>query len=84
MSLRRRSAVLAGGVSCVAALAGLVIANTPIASAHRLSVATTAQAAAQAPAAVAARPPLGRPKPSGLKPDFGPAGTADTASPGRR
>ncbi len=78
MFLRRRSAVLAGGASCLAALAGLVMANTPNAPAHRLSVATSNQAAAQAPAAVAARPPLGRPKPSGLKPDFGPA---DTPSP---
>jgi hypothetical protein len=78
MLLRRRSAVLAGGASCLAALAGVVIASTPNTPAHRLSVATTARAAAQAPAPVAPRPPLGRPKPSGLKPDFGPA---DTASP---
>jgi hypothetical protein len=78
MSLRHRSAVLAGGASCVAALAGLVIASTPFGSAHQLSVATTARAAAQAPAPVAPRPPLGHAKPSGLKPFFGPA---DTASP---
>ena len=81
MFLRRRSAVLAGGASCLAALAGLVMANTPNAPAHRLSVATSNQAAAQAPAAVAARPPLGRPKPSGLKPDFGPAGTPSPWTP---
>jgi hypothetical protein len=78
MSLRRRSAVLAGGASCLAALAGVVMATTPHASTHQLSVATTARAAAQAPAAVAPRPPLGHAKPSGLKPFFGPA---DTASP---
>jgi len=42
MFLGRRSAVLAGGASCLAALVGLVIANTPVASAHRLSAATTA------------------------------------------
>jgi len=81
MFLGRRSAVLAGGASCLAALAGLVIANTPDASAHRLSGATTTRAAAQAPAAVAARPPLGRAKPSGQKPDFGPAGTASPWTP---
>jgi hypothetical protein len=34
MSLRHRSAVLAGGASCLAALAGLVIVTTPAASAH--------------------------------------------------
>jgi hypothetical protein len=81
MFLGRRSAVLAGGASCLAALVGLVIANTPVASAHRLSAATTARAAGQAPAPVAARPPLGRPKPSGLKADFGPAGTASPWTP---
>jgi hypothetical protein len=79
MSLRRRSVVLAGGASCVAALAALVIATTPGVSAQRLTGATPAQA--QAPAAVVARPPLGRAKPSGLKADVRPAGTADTASP---
>src|ERR1035438_10343605 len=77
MTLRRRSAVLAGGGSCVAALAGLVIATTPT-PAHGLSVTVTAQASAQTPVPVGPRPPLGRPKPSGLTPYFGPA---DTASP---
>jgi hypothetical protein len=81
MSLRHRSAVLAGGAAFAAALAGLVIANTPAASGQRLSAGSTAQASAQAPSAVAARPPLGRPKPSGLKADLRPAGTAGTASP---
>jgi hypothetical protein len=79
MSLRRRSVVLAGGASCVAALAALVIATTPGVSAQRLTGATPAQA--QARAAVVGRPPLGRAKPSGLKADVRPAGTADTASP---
>ena len=37
MSLRRRSVVLAGGASCVAALAALVIATTPGVSAQRLT-----------------------------------------------
>jgi hypothetical protein len=72
MTLRRRSAIFAGGGSCVAALAGLVIATTP-ASAHGLGVVTTAQASAQTSVAVGPRPPLGRAKPSGLTPFFGPA-----------
>jgi hypothetical protein len=79
MSLRHRSAIFAGGATCVAALAALVIAMTPGVSAQRYTKATPAQA--QAPAGVVARPPLGRAKPSGLKADVRPAGTADTASP---
>ncbi|MGO9081956.1 MAG: hypothetical protein ACLQDY_23465 [Streptosporangiaceae bacterium] len=61
------------------ALAALVIASTPAASAHQLRVARTAQASAQGP--LAARPPLGRAKSSGLKPYFGPAGTASPWTP---
>jgi hypothetical protein len=80
MSLRRRSAVLAGGASCLAAVAGLVIANTPGAAAPQLSAGMAAQAATQ-PAAVAARPPLLHATGSGAKAEFAPAGTADTASP---
>jgi hypothetical protein len=81
MSLRHRSAVLAGG-SCVAALAGLVIATTPNASPQRADVAAAAPASAQTRTPFGPRPPLGRAKPSGLKPDLRPAGTAaDTASP---
>lgn len=80
MASRHRFAVLAGGVSCVAALAGLVIASTPIASAHPLSAARTAQPAGQAPSGITARPPIGRAKPSGSKLFLGPAGR-DTASP---
>jgi hypothetical protein len=80
MSLRHRSAALAAGASCVAALAALVIVTTPGVSAQKLNGATPAQA--QAPSAVVARPPLGRAKPSGLKADVRPAGAAaDTASP---
>jgi hypothetical protein len=56
----------------VAALAGLVMATTP-ASAHGLSVVTTAQASAQTSVPLGPRPPLGRAKPSGLTPFFGPA-----------
>jgi hypothetical protein len=81
MLLRHRSAVLAGGASCVAALAGLVLASTPIASAQRVSVATTTQAAAQTSAPISPRPPLGRPKPSGLAPEFGAAGTVSPWAP---
>src|ERR1700683_82679 len=81
MSLRHRSAVLAGGVSCLAAVAALVIATTPNGSGQRLSGATTTPEAAQGPAAVGPRPPLGHAKPSGLKPDLRPADTSDTTSP---
>jgi hypothetical protein len=80
MSLRHRSAVLAGGATCVAALA-LMIASTSTASPHRLSAATTTQAAAQGSGRFVARPPLGRPKASGLAPDLHPADTAGTADP---
>jgi hypothetical protein len=80
MSFHHRYAVLIGGVSGVAALA-LAIASTSTASAHRLSGTTTARAAAQAPASIVPRPPLGRPTASGLAPDLRPADTAGTADP---
>jgi hypothetical protein len=80
MSFHHRYAVLIGGVSGVAALA-LAIASTSTASAHRLGGAATTQAAAQGPAAIVPRPPLGRPKPSGVAPDLRPAVTAGTADP---
>jgi len=79
MLVRRRSAALARGGACAAALAALVIASAPVASAHRLSVAPTAQAAARTP--LRPSPPLGRPKPSGLRPYLGPRGTADPWTP---
>ena len=63
----------------MAALAAGLIANTPIASAQSLSVPGTAQASAQA--LVRVGPPLGRPKPSGLKPYLGPAGTSSPWTP---
>ena len=81
MLLRHRSAVLAGVASCVAALAGLVFASTPGASAQRASVATTTRAAAQTQPPIIPRPPLGRPKPSGLTAEFGAAGTASPWTP---
>jgi len=81
MLLRHRSAVLVGGASCVATLAGLLVASTPVASAQRTSVATTAQASAQTSTPIRPRPPLGHPKPSGLAPEFGAAGTASPWTP---
>jgi hypothetical protein len=80
LSLGRRSAAFAGGATCMAALAALVIATTPHSSAQGSSAATT-RAAAQAPAGIAARPPLGRPKPSGQAADFHPADSASSSSP---
>src|SRR5579884_223802 len=77
MSVRRRSAVLAGGPA--AALAVLVLAGTPGAAAHPLSTAPAGQASAQAP--LRASPPLCRPKPSGLKPFHGPPGTVSPWTP---
>jgi hypothetical protein len=77
MSLGHRSAVLADG-SCVAALA-LVIAMTPNGSVQRLGVATTTPAASHGPVTIGPRPPLGRPKPSGLKADLHPAGTTSSS-----
>ena len=79
MSVRRRSAVLAGGAACVPALAGLAIASTPAASAHRLSVALTDQASAQHGAAWLRRWAV--PKPSGSKPFPGAPGTASPWTP---
>ena len=73
MAARYRFAALAGGATSVAAIAGLIIASTPSASAQRPSAAKPAQASAQASAqtrsAIVPRPPIGRPKPSGLKAD---------------
>lgn len=77
MLVRRRSAVLAGGASCLAALA--VLAGSPSASAHRLSATPAARAAART--WLRASPPLGRPKPSGLKPYLGPPGTKSPWTP---
>jgi hypothetical protein len=79
MASRRRISALAAGASCMAALAGLVIASTPDASAHGLSAATAARPAARTPGLISPRPPLGRAKPSGLKPYSGRANT-NTAS----
>ncbi|HUA30059.1 MAG TPA: hypothetical protein VMC03_14340 [Streptosporangiaceae bacterium] len=58
-----------------------MIATTPGASAQHGGAASTSNAAAQAAAPIAARPPIGRAKPSGLKADVRTAGTNDSASP---
>jgi hypothetical protein len=80
MSSRHRFTVLAGGAACAAAVAVLVIASTPGASAPRLSVPVTNQVSTRIDL-VAPRPPEGRPKPSGQKADLHPADmTADQAS----
>jgi hypothetical protein len=81
LSLGRRSAAFAGGATCMAALAALVIATTPHSPAQGSSAAATTPAAAQAPSGLAARPPLGRPKPSGKAADFHPADSASSSSP---
>ena len=81
MSLGRRSAAFAGGATCMAALAALVIATTPHSPAQGSSAAAAAPAAAQAPSGLVARPPLGRPKPSGKAADFHPADSASSSSP---
>jgi hypothetical protein len=79
LSLGRRSAFV-GGAASVAALAALVLATTPHSSAQGPGAATS-KAAAQAPAGILARPPLGRPAPSGKAADFHPADAASSSSP---
>src|SRR5690349_22507726 len=79
MVVRRRSAVLARGGACVAALAGLALASTPAASARPLSTAPAGNASARTP--LRPSPPLGLPKPSGLKPFHGPPGTVSPWTP---
>jgi hypothetical protein len=78
VTVRRRSAVL-GMAAFVPALAGLVLATTPAASAHPLSKAPAGKASAHT--GLRADPPLGLPKPSKLKPYHGPPGTASPWTP---
>ena len=80
LSLGRRSAAFAGGATCMAALAALVIATTPNSSAQAPGAATT-RAAAQGVQGLVARPPLGRPKPSGQAANFHPADATSSSSP---
>jgi hypothetical protein len=63
----------------VPALAGLVLATTPAASAHPLSTGPAGKASAHT--GLRADPPLGLPKPSGLKPYHGPPGTVSPWTP---
>ncbi len=79
MTVRRRTAVLAGSAALVPALAGLVLASTPPASAHPLSPAPAGTASAHTP--LRADPPLGLPKPSTVKPFHGPPGTVSPWTP---
>jgi hypothetical protein len=70
----------AAGVAGLATLAVLVIANAPVAGAHRASKAELAAA----PAASEYHPiltPFHHPAPSGLKPDLAPAGTPSPWTP---
>jgi hypothetical protein len=80
LSLGHRSVAFAGGATCMAALAALVIATTPHSSAQAPGAATT-PAAAQGITGLVARPPLGRPAPSGKAADFHPADAASSSSP---
>jgi len=73
MTIRRRSAVLAGIAAFVPVLAGLALTGAPGASARSLSTAPAHRASTHS--WLRADPPLGRPKPSGLKLYHGPAGT---------
>jgi hypothetical protein len=63
----------------VPALAGLVLTSTPAASAHPLSTAPAGKTAAGTP--LRPSPPLGLPKPSGLKLFHGPPGTVSPWTP---
>jgi len=79
MTVRRRSAVLAGMALFVPALAGLALASTPAASARPLAAAPAGHASART--ALRPSPPLGLPKPSGVQPFRGPAGTVSPWTP---
>ncbi len=63
----------------VPALAGLVLATTPAASAHPLGTGPAGKASTRT--WLRADPPLGRPKPSPLKPYHGPPGTVSPWTP---
>ncbi len=76
MQIRRRYALLAGVPVSVSALVVLGIASIPAASAHRISAAAATRT--HKLSLVRIGPPIGRPKPSGLKPYLG---RADQPSP---
>jgi len=81
MTSRHRLVVFAAGASCAAAVTALVFASTPGASAQRIGAAAPAQAAAptQSTSSIIPRPPIGRPKSSGVREDF--AGAASPWTP---
>jgi hypothetical protein len=76
MTVRRRTAVLAGAAAVVPVLA---LVSTSAASAHSLGTSPAHRASTRS--WLQADPPLGRPKPSGLKPYEGPAGTKSPWTP---
>jgi len=79
MTIRRRSAMLAGMAAVAPVLAGLALTGTPAASAHPLSTGPAGHASAHTP--LRPSPPLGLPKPSGVKPFHGPPGTVSPWTP---
>ena len=79
MTMRRRSALVAGVAAFAPVLAGLALTSTPAASARPLSTAPAGNAATRTP--LRPSPPLGLPKPSGAKPFDGPAGTVSPWTP---
>jgi hypothetical protein len=79
MRIRRRPVVLAGVAALVPALAGLALTSAPAAAAHPLK--TSPSGGASARTWLHADPPLGHPKPSGLKPYQGPPGTKSPWTP---
>src|SRR4029077_13934902 len=70
MTIRRRSVVLTGMAAFVPVLTGLALTSTPIASAHPPRPPRAGNASART--ALRPDPPLGLPKPSGVKPFHGP------------
>lgn len=88
--IRRRLALLVGGVSCATALAVLTIPGTPGAPAHQAGLAMNDQASVAAPSVLGLHPPIEHAKPSGQQAYAGAAAnaaakaagaTASTASP---
>jgi hypothetical protein len=79
MTIRRRSAVLAGMAALAPVLAGLALTGTPAASAHVLSTSPGGNASAHT--GLRPSPPLGLPKPAAVQLFHGPPGTASPWTP---
>jgi hypothetical protein len=79
MRIRRRPVVVAGIAALVPALAGLALTSAPAAAAHSVKPSPSGDASAHT--WLHADPPLGHPKPSGLKPFQGPPGTKSPWTP---